>query len=712
VTKFRTIFCVSLGCLLLSVNFYCSRQPEQKAAQNEATATPVELPVSADTSIKQTEPIAETPSVQEEPKPTLLQKLFHHEKKSETNTKTRTITQIVQKSDTLSVANINVVINVPCMALPNDTIIIDASHSFDPLDAHGTLLFRFDANGDGVWDYPASGFAPDKAVQYAFPKEGVYTIAVEAQGKAGRVGRAEMHIMVRNTPTAIIDVRPQMPLAGSVCTLDASKSIVSSLGNRTFTAKWDIDNCGKWESFSSGLSALKKLNGAGPFPVGLLIRDEAGLYAKAISEISTTPVFRVMLVLLPDTVIADMPFTASCQTSYPPSQIGVYEWDFTGAGKFDIKTDQQSFSHEFSKAGVYKVSCRAIARNGNMSTASRTVVVVSRSVVIKLKTQKQTQSMVSAVFDADITTRHTKIAQVAWDYDGDNVFDWSGTSIAKTKYSFPKPGTFHPVLRVISDDKHEWFDTTTITVIPNVPPRAIAGKNILAESGDNIELEGKGVVSGGSIILYEWDFDGDGSFDWKSEKSGTVRHVFATYSHPVLRVTSESGATACDTMSVVICPQDMIGINENPHCIDMYEFPNKKGQVPVVNVTLAEAAQFCKKEGKHLCSADEWERACSGRNKQQYPASSSQYALQPCNVQTKDSPGHMVQSGSFTDCQSAYGVYDMNGNVAEWTAPAKNDNAFAYGGSWLFPQENASCSSKMELKASKGYPYVGFRCCK
>jgi formylglycine-generating enzyme required for sulfatase activity len=180
----------------------------------------------------------------------------------------------------------------------------------------------------------------------------------------------------------------------------------------------------------------------------------------------------------------------------------------------------------------------------------------------------------------------------------------------------------------------------------------------------------------------------------------------------VLRVTAESGATATDTLTVVICPEGMIGIRQGPFCIDRYEYPNAKGQVPVTGVTYAEAGQQCKKENKRLCTSEEWERACSGTGRQRYPQPSTQYSGEPCNVLTKNSPGHIVQSGSFDDCRTPYGGNDMNGNVAEWTSPAKGGSAFAYGGTWLFPAEKATCSSKVELKASSTYPYVGFRCCK
>jgi PKD repeat protein len=613
---------------------------------------------------------------------------------------------------------LSVMLDLPSMAQPGDTVTLDASRSKDPLDSTAQLSFRFDADGDGIWDAPTSGFSNTGTARHAYTKEGVYRVIVEAQAKSGRTSRAEGRLMVRIPPTASIEIRPALPIAGTVCTLDARKSTVSSLGRQSFVVRWDLDNNGSWDvpaggGFTSATATTKALDGPGPFRVVLQVKDEAGLTSKAIAEIPMTPVFRVMLLTLPDTALTDVEFSAACQTSYPPSQIAEYDWDFDGKGNFSIKQEKHLQPHEYKKPGTYTVACRAVARNGNQSTLTRPIVVVSRSITVKAKVPAQGQALIPIEFGGDITAHHTRVGQVGWDFDGDGTFDWSSPSSPKIKHAFAKPGTYHPVLRAISSDKHEWFDTASIAITPSVPPRAIAGGSVLAKKGDNVSLNGTGVVSAGKIILYEWDFDGDGAYDWKSDKSGAVSHRYLVFSRPVLRVTSQSGATATDTLSVVICPDGMIGIKAaGPFCIDRYEYPNAKGHIPATGVTYADAETQCRKDNKRLCTADEWERACSGSGRQRYPQPSSQYSGEPCNVQTRNSAGHIVQSGSLDDCRTPYDAYDMNGNVAEWTSPAKNGSAFAYGGSWLFPPEKATCSSKIELKSSGAYPYVGFRCCK
>ena len=43
---------------------------------------------------------------------------------------------------------------------------------------------------------------------------------------------------------------------------------------------------------------------------------------------------------------------------------------------------------------------------------------------------------------------------------------------------------------------------------------------------DAIELNGNGYDPNGNIVLYEWDFDGDGTYDWQSEYAGSTTHVY------------------------------------------------------------------------------------------------------------------------------------------------------------------------------------------
>ena len=50
----------------------------------------------------------------------------------------------------------------------------------------------------------------------------------------------------------------------------------------------------------------------------------------------------------------------------------------------------------------------------------------------------------------------------------------------------------------------------------NSRPTANAGADQIVKFGDVVYLYGNGVDTDGHIMLYEWDFDGDGTYDWAS----------------------------------------------------------------------------------------------------------------------------------------------------------------------------------------------------
>ena len=294
---------------------------------------------------------------------------------------------------------------------------------------------------------------------------------------------------------------------------------------------------------------------------------------------------------------------------------------------------------------------------------------------------------------------------------GKGQYEWSSPTSGKVRHSYTKSGVYKAVLKVTTNDGKQWRDTTSITIV-NTPPQAHAGKPILSKNGRTIKLKGTGEDADGRIVLYEWDFNGDGTYDWSSTKNGIVKHEFDSYSHAILRVTDDDGATATDTLRVVICPEGMESVENGPYCIDAYEWPNISGKEPEREMTYFDAEKKCLGAGKHLCTSQEWENACMGNERQEYPKSLSP-AVQTCNViGNRYYPNKVAPSGAFPDCKSPVGAYDMNGNVAEWTQGGGVDSAFVYGGSWHHDLGFTTCSSKLPLQKSKGYFYVGFRCCK
>ena len=64
-----------------------------------------------------------------------------------------------------------------------------------------------------------------------------------------------------------------------------------------------------------------------------------------------------------------------------------------------------------------------------------------------------------------------------------------------------------------------------------------------------VHLNGTGYdPDGGNITLYEWDFDGDNTYDWSSTSSGSTTHIYnsAGIYNATLRVTDDENQTDTD----------------------------------------------------------------------------------------------------------------------------------------------------------------------
>lgn len=167
-----------------------------------------------------------------------------------------------------------------------------------------------------------------------------------------------------------------------------------------------------------------------------------------------------------------------------------------------------------------------------------------------------------------------------------------------------------------------------------------------------------------------------------------------------------------DMASDNICGKNAfpVPVGSKTVCVDAYEYPNQPDATPKDMVSQEEAANICKNEGKHLCSIEEWQAACRGKDGFKFSYGNS-YKQSKCNTNTKAAK----RSGRKTQCRSWFGMYDMNGNLWEWTSSTSKqhpDKFLVAGGAWNTNNESSCSVSKFSFYPQNQYPSVGFRCCK
>ncbi|MEZ4819635.1 MAG: bifunctional serine/threonine-protein kinase/formylglycine-generating enzyme family protein [Bdellovibrionota bacterium] len=182
------------------------------------------------------------------------------------------------------------------------------------------------------------------------------------------------------------------------------------------------------------------------------------------------------------------------------------------------------------------------------------------------------------------------------------------------------------------------------------------------------------------------------------------------------------GSSLEDTSRQELLERPFAKQNIKGFCIDIYEYPNQKGQPPLVNISYQQAQSYCTAQNKKLCTDVQWERACKGPDSTQvnlqFPYGQNSQ-LHVCNVHKhsleNDHPITQPSSGSFSACKSTEGVYDLSGSVAEWTLSSgilDTESKITKGGSYMSSAYASRCSSINEVKPSSRATDIGLRCCK
>ena len=167
-------------------------------------------------------------------------------------------------------------------------------------------------------------------------------------------------------------------------------------------------------------------------------------------------------------------------------------------------------------------------------------------------------------------------------------------------------------------------------------------------------------------------------------------------------------------------------------CVDRFEYPDRKGEFPVIAVTWREAIGLCEEHGKRLCTEDEWTFACEGEDARPYPTGFERDE-KACVIDrpwklfderllaVRDSAFAIGEidyvwqgeaSGSRPLCRSPFGVYDTTGNVDEWTRSTQREGyeSVFKGGYW--GPVRARCRAATRAHNEDFYFYQqGFRCC-
>jgi len=155
----------------------------------------------------------------------------------------------------------------------------------------------------------------------------------------------------------------------------------------------------------------------------------------------------------------------------------------------------------------------------------------------------------SASTDSDGT-----IAKYEWDLDGNGTFETDTAAQATTSRVYNQPGQVSVKLRV-TDNQGVTGETTRSLTVNAAPVSSFTASPSPAQTGQTVTFNGSASTdSDGTIAKYQWDLDGDGTFE---TDTGTTSTASRSYTTPAtlgikLRVTDDDGLTGETTRSLQI----------------------------------------------------------------------------------------------------------------------------------------------------------------
>jgi sulfatase modifying factor 1 len=148
-------------------------------------------------------------------------------------------------------------------------------------------------------------------------------------------------------------------------------------------------------------------------------------------------------------------------------------------------------------------------------------------------------------------------------------------------------------------------------------------------------------------------------------------------------------------------------------------------QFPVVCVTWFQAQQYCLYRGKKLPTEAQWEYAAGGGGTVTYSWGDASPSQSRC---TQPGLNHPEKAGTFSPNQ--WGLYDMTGNVWEWTADHYSPDYYSVspeqdpqgaevgqyrsirGGGWYSDARQLRIRNRHWFEPNFGEVSIGFRCVK
>ncbi|MBI4717901.1 MAG: hypothetical protein HY763_08875 [Planctomycetes bacterium] len=363
-------------------------------------------------------------------------------------------------------------------------------------------------------------------------------IAVAAPADDAVIGNRRPTIIVDYSPTSLsLDTNSLVVMVDGV---DQSASTVRGFRGASLPV---VQSLG--DGVHTIMASIADVNGTAAQVISHFTVTSLLLAPKAVPQSGSSP---LNVRFTPDVIWADV-----TPTNY------LWDWDANGVwdngcpGCGDLSARPDVMFHTFLEEGVHIVKFGVYQQGTNTLTTLDIPIAVTET--FASASPSNGPAPLTVFLHGVAADLADPITLYEWDFDYNGTFaaDYSSTANPNTARIYTQAGVYHPVFRAThqSGAKVEHpIVLGEVRVNASAAPTAIAAA-AQGASALTVNFSGNG-SDNGSIVLYEWDFDNDGTFDYTSPTNGDTSHTYATAGVKIaaLRVRDNDGNTSVDRVRV------------------------------------------------------------------------------------------------------------------------------------------------------------------
>ena len=428
------------------------------------------------------------------------------------------------------------------------------------------LYFRWDWDGDGIWD---THFSKSREYTHRYYTPGDFIAQMEVRNVTGLMDTITTPISVtrgNSAPYPFLKVDPQLGHIKTNFVFDASDTYDDEDSLSTLQFRWDWTGDGVYDTpYSNNTTIEHTFDQADRYRVVMEVTDPWGMTAKTnklIDVSNLNPLLVVDFTWNPDNGTTSDIITLDASASYDPedpSNVFQYRWDFENDGFYDTEwLENPSIEKVFKEEGEREIRLQVMDQYGLVKGVTKEIFVYHSnqppSASFEVATSYGNLTTIF-YFDAEAVRDDEdffNILEVRWDFESDGVYD--------TDFSMTKTAThFYGI---------EGDFTVTMQVKDSGGLTATMSKVIYISSGTNqtdyVIDSDRGTMYGAVKIGTQW---------WLSE------NVDATGGRSCYRNSQEN----CETYG------------------GLYTWPT------AMNNSISPKAQGICPDGWHIPTTDEWE---------------------------------------------------------------------------------------------------------